>query len=319
MPLPFVDVDDGPAVGRPVRGITDGFAQFGLWLRLALAAIDDWRATAPPIVDGFWKDTAVIACLPHLDEERFALPTRDLDDLLQTGFFEPLLEILGAPITTARRGYAFGHCAAAMAVEAARDLLAKDAQLRRVLLLGADSTCDAQSLSWLSAARRLKNAENPVGVIPGEAGAAVWVERADGPAQRDGTLRPKLHHAALADGNRDDSAADTGRRLANVVQDAVTRAGITNRCDAWLDQNGELWRAEAWGHALVHLNRCAPIRDVQPIVLASSLGELGAAQGLLAAVFAARSFARGHARAEHALVCTLDEHRRAAAFCVGTA
>lgn len=314
-PLTFVDVDGGPVTGRPVDGITDGFVQFGLWLRLALAAFDDLRANEPSTDSESWRRTALVACLPVLDEERFALPTGDVAGMLRIGFFEPLLEVADVPVELANCRHVFGHCGAAEALVLAGELLRADAQLRRVLVLGADSTCDVQSVTWLAATGRLKSPDNPVGAIPGEAGAAVMLERSGAAKEGGRKSLAGLHRAVLGSGFAADAIPERGRALAIAVGDAIAGAGIGTACDLYSDLNGEPWRAEALGHAMVHLQRRPPVPSWPPIAPATSLGEIGAASGLVALVFATRAFARRHARADHALVSSLEE-QRAAAFVV---
>lgn len=318
-PLAFVDVDGGPITGRPVAGFSDGFAQFGRWLRLALGALEDLRTGQEwPGGTEATRRTAVIVCLPHLEPDRFGLPTEDLPGLLRSACFDPLLELSGPLATPANCRAVFGHCGPAEAVSIAHELLARDPQLHRVLLLAADSTCDAQSLAWLAGQGRLKNDDNPVGLIPGEAGAAVLLERPEVATARGATSLASVSRPALgAPLGASAAAADLGRGIAGTLVEAFAAAGVASPREVYLDLNGEVWRSEAWGHALVHLQRRPGLRDLLAVLPGAGLGELGAAGALLSIVFAARAFVRGHALAPHAAVVSLDERRACSAFVVG--
>ncbi len=84
-----------------------------------------------------------------------------------------------------------GHTAGFEALQITRRLL----QYRNVeacLVCGVDSFCNANSLLWLEENERLKTRHNSNGVIPGEAGAAIFVHR-----QPPSTTEPAVHISGL--------------------------------------------------------------------------------------------------------------------------
>ncbi len=314
------DTEGNPITGRPVTGFTDGFAQFGLWLRLALGALDDLRCQLDADADqpSAWQGTALIACLPALTPERFALPTDDVAGLLREAFLDPLQQIAGLSFAQPHVHTCFGHCGAGQAVHLARQLLAAEPKLERVLLVGSDSTIDAQSLGWLADQGRLKTAENPVGLIPGEAGIAVLVE----PPRSAHGGRPlgRLSPATISAGLGPEAAnIDLGRQLGATVQEALRSADLTTGADLYVDLNGETWRTECWGIALTCMQKALGNHDLRTVIPGTSFGETGAASGLLALALATRAFVRGHARSKTAAVVSVDELRATSAFLVSGA
>jgi len=81
---------------------------------------------------------------------------------------------------THSRCLARGHTAGFELLKVARDLL-QDPDIPACIVAGVDSYLNASSLAWLDQHGRLKTLENSDGVIPGEAAAAIVVQRgADG-------------------------------------------------------------------------------------------------------------------------------------------
>jgi 3-oxoacyl-[acyl-carrier-protein] synthase I len=75
------------------------------------------------------------------------------------------------------RCLARGHTAGFELLKAAREVL-QNSDIPACLIAGVDSYLNAPSLAWLDQQGRLKTLDNPDGVIPGEAAAAVVVQRA---------------------------------------------------------------------------------------------------------------------------------------------
>src|SRR5207249_11662293 len=73
-----------------------------------------------------------------------------------------------------------GHTAAFEALRVVRELLEKP-DIPGCIVCGLDSYINARSLLWLHQHWRLKTEENSNGVIPGEAAAAVYVQRQPSP------------------------------------------------------------------------------------------------------------------------------------------
>src|SRR4051794_31044443 len=85
-----------------------------------------------------------------------------------------------------------------------------------------------------------------------------------------------------------------GLRMAEVILGALAGAGAKEvPCGSlFLDTNGENYRANDWGHALVRARTGCRIDSWYTSVPAESFGETGTASPLLALSLAARAFAR---------------------------
>ncbi len=106
------------------------------------------------------------------------------------------------------------------------------------------------ALNWLGETGRLKGDLNPIGLAAGEAAAAVLLE----PSQRADQRTTIAHIIGVATGKdapigEGDVAPLRGRVLAEVLQPLLTN----ETADLYLDLNGEAWRAQEYGHALVGL------------------------------------------------------------------
>lgn len=316
------DLEEVPAIGRPVRGRTEGFIQAGLWCRLALGAFEDLSADAAPTPADIWQRTALIACLPHLDPGRFAVPVPDpqaprvADALVDATFFQPLVAIAGIAAPPELRESVFGHCGLALALTRATERLRADGRIQRVLVLAADSYTDAQSLGWLLQDGRLRTDANAEGVIPGEAGAAILLERPASAATRKATVLARISPGTVhcEPGADDDAPAASGVRIAATLERALQGIEPAAARDAYVDLNGEAWRASAWGHAQVTLQAAGVREGLRPNYPATGFGELGAAAAPVALGLAVRSFARGYGTAAGAVICSLDERRAASAL-----
>ena len=128
------------------------------------------------------------------------------------------------------------------------------------LVLTVDSLIEAPLIQHLLDDGRLKCADNPVGLQPGEAGVAVLLQT--GPSRSE-IRRPQAHimgHCLADEADHDFSQRPaSGQGLAEAVLNlhASLDDGIRTH---WIlsDFNGETRRAEDFGHALVRLVRPLP-------------------------------------------------------------
>ena len=310
------DVGAGLTV-HALRGYADGFAQLGFWVRVGAGCLRDLtRFGSFPPTPEFWSRTWVVAAIPVLDEERFFLPTDDVDGMIREHFLVPALAELGVSVPAERMAVVEeGKCGAAWSIDLARQLLERH-EAERVVILSVDTYCDPYSIAWLTERNLIKTDEQPMGLIPGEAGAAIVLERADAARSRGSAIHAIVTHAAVD--NRQDyeylQPDHIGRALAVAARTALGAGGGRFRGDLYLDLNGLEWRATVWGHAQIALQHEIDFERSRQIVPATSLGEIGCASGSIAICLAARSFARGHSSGNQVLVCSVDDFGDVAAI-----
>jgi 3-oxoacyl-[acyl-carrier-protein] synthase-1 len=215
--------------------------------------------------------------------------------------------------------FAEGHTGVARALAHARAEF-EAGRADRALVISADSYLDSGSLDWLLAEDRLKSGDNPVGLAPGEAGAALLVETREACAARGGTplaVLPLVTVLAAPSPNGERSARDdedVAVRLAEVLGAATGAHSERFDGDLFVDLNGEVWKSRVWGSAQPRLHETIDwetARTVFPIV---ELGETGAATAAVSLCLGVRSFARRYARSDRALVCSIADDGAVAAI-----
>ena len=131
-----------------------------------------------------------------------------------------------------------GHASGIAALSTVQALFARGAA-DSCLVVGADSLVEPRFLEWLDLSGAIHHRGSTTGFVPGEAAAALWVERAPaGPL-----ARPSVVGYATARERREAGAAAT-----RALDVAIRRAGIARSRIGRLftDHNGERRRAEAW-------------------------------------------------------------------------
>ena len=204
-----------------------------------------------------------------------------------------------------------GHAAGLEAIHAAlSDLSSGVTEL--AVVLGVDSLLDASTLQWLHLRGRLKCDGAPAGVQPGEAGVAIALSR----TAATGSSTARLRAVSLAEERRTllDGKSAAGEALATVI------AAVWDErqpASAWIisDQNGEVYRAMDWGHAVVRL-RAQFDAFAEPILWypAASFGDVGAASSLAGVCLAVRAWERQYAPAAAALVVAASDGEERAAL-----
>jgi 3-oxoacyl-[acyl-carrier-protein] synthase-1 len=326
----FTTYDDteleAPIMGAPVPA-TEGFMQTGAWLRLGVAAVEDLcrygRLPEPAKDPQFWRETSVLWIVPETTPDRFEWPEDEVLALLDEFCGRKLLAITQLPVAPPAF-VPMGSAGTAAAVERA---LTGGQSIRRVLLLGTDSWLDPMSLGWLQAGNRLKADEQPAGLCPGEAAAALLLERGSEGQRRGATAEASLLASALVPSAQppEDPAArvtrapELGQALASAMMKALADAAtpLPFRGDLYVDLNGETWRALAWGHAQPRLLQAIDFARTRVHLPAVQLGDVGAASAVVSLCLATRAFARGYAAADRALVCSISEHGHASAILIG--
>ncbi len=173
------------------------------------------------------------------------------------------------------------------------------------------------TLDWLGRSGRLKSAENPFGIIPGEAGACFLLESPAGVRRRGATAHAHITgHALASEKNHFFSGkASQGVGLATAVSAALSRAAAPVPFEGTIvsDMNGEPWKAYELGMARVRLADKLG-EKAQFVFPCDSFGEVGAASAAVAVCAAARSLRRRYARNGSVLVISSSDHGQ-----VGTA
>lgn len=323
---------DGVA-GHPVSSFSDGFYQRGAWIRLALGACSDlWDRGG--FTSGREPPPRLILLTPEPDASRSPW-AEDLDraefELSIAHRFQLHLEPVAPSIRT--RAEALGSTGLAQSLGAWAEADGV------TILAAADSLVDPDSLEWLAGHGRLKTPDSPAGLMPGEAGAALLLESehsarlrkaevlghveavavgaappAPPPARKEGP------DAAGADGEAEElpppmpDGAPLGRALADAVRQVLPQAAGGARWvgDLYLDLNGEEWKAQGWGHALVHLSRHLDLEACRTFLPAESLGETGAASAPIGVALALYNFAQDGTRG--ALVLSMADDGQVSAI-----
>ena len=319
-PLPQCAVLDpdsqtlGPAIGHQVWGLTEGGSPVARWLALAGQAFADLcdRAALPGADDAvYWQRTALLLVGPALDDDRFVFCPPCNPELIDGSYVQPLLHAFGVPIVPARVHSVFaGRTGAMRAVQAARRLF-EEAGVERVLVVAADSLLDGHSLAWLQETERLKAADQPNGLMPGEAGAAVLLQRQGAGGRVGAALDHREAAAPLADGRQH------GRALGRVLEAALRGSGILLpfEGDLIVDLNGEAWRAYEFGAALTQVDRTV-LGDCRTLLPAQSVGDIGAASAVAGLVVACTAFERHYASRDAAVVLSTSVDGKVGAMAV---
>lgn len=317
----------GLAIGHPVP-LIGAFQGDGRLVRLLAAAFHDLleripEATLQSARIGFYL------AIPAWNREREGLPLI-IDDRARARYVEGCGH--GAQIDDVARGrrilagalalarlprtlvisatMAFvstrGHTAAIELFDRARtDLQAGSTGIAFVAAV--DSLVEFRALRWLYATHRLKGAESPAGLAPGEAAALIALSGRstareqsvtvdiDHIAQSESASQFLLGHPADGKGQ-----SEVMRQLTGAI------GGFTGREWAITDQNGEAFRASDWGCSLVRLGKTRIPADSggQVWLPAGSFGDVGAATGAVATCVAVRAFERGYAPARNVLIMT---------------
>ncbi|MFY2563939.1 hypothetical protein ACN469_40490 [Corallococcus terminator] len=323
--LPGVLVSSGdgdivPARGHPITGFAEGFFQQGAWVRLAAGALEDLlnEATNSPSAHERWEQTALIALVPMLDPKRFMWGIHQQPDALTEHFLEPLQHLLKLALPLTRmEAVTSGHASFAEGLQRAATLLGSHREVSRVVLVGADSYLDGLTLQWLAQHRRLKSAEAPTGLLPGQAGACVVVEAAH-PRDTNGGCHIVSVAVKSPPASDVSSLAKRGRLLAEAIQEvlAADDAGLPFRGELVLDLNGEEWKAHVWGNAQVLLGQQLDFDACSVLAPSESIGEVGAASGVVGTGLAVNGLMSPDSTHERALVCGIADSGKVSAILV---
>jgi 3-oxoacyl-[acyl-carrier-protein] synthase-1 len=322
---------EAPLVAAPVLGGSGGFTQSGAWIRLADAALTDLVTSAqlPPASDvRFWQETGLAWVLPEIDDERFGWPPSEIPTLLDRWATQVLVDVTGLQLLRPAIFAPMGSAGMAAVLGQLPAIFRR--QVRRVLIVAVESWLDAHSLNWLGQRDRLKGAEMPVGLCPGEAGACLLLELPDAARTRKADAAATILSAAIeapppASASEDfresrhEWAPALAVNLSRAIEEALRSAGraLPFRGDIYVDLNGETWKSEVWGQAQVRLQGAIDFDRTRTRFPAIELGDVGAASAAVSLCLAARSFARGYATGTEALICSISDSGHTGAIVIG--
>ena len=293
--LPYQDNNGESIVGAMVPGLDPSLSRRERLVKMLSLAVSDSLDKCPPSLRT--EQVPIIVCLSEpVRPGGSASLAQDI-----VGAVERSLGVSFHPDQSCAT--TDGHTAAFRALQMARRLLAQDG-ISACLVCGVDSFINAQSLDWLDQSERLKNDEEPDGVIPGEAAAAVLV--AASPSDASGHA---VRVAGLGFSSEDASVLSNevmlGIGLATAAQQALADAKITMQdIDFRIsDVTGESYGFKEQILAIARLMRT--VKAEFPIWhAADTFGDTGAAAGLCQLIMLAFGFGLGYAPGTRALCFT---------------
>ncbi|NPC86194.1 hypothetical protein HPC49_49410, partial [Pyxidicoccus fallax] len=199
--------------GHPLRllaglPLPSRLVRLGGWALEEAAGASGMKSSAPEA----WGGTVLLPCLSPVRVEDEGVFDTWLAERLRDGLMARVLS--GLPV----RWHAplwRGHAAALAGVKEAARLL-ESGEAERVVVLGVDSLVTPESLAWLSARRWLKTPDRPVGLMPGEAAAAVVLETERGAQRRQASVQGYVEAVEVGTPEGDGPPA-LGRRLAELL------------------------------------------------------------------------------------------------------
>jgi 3-oxoacyl-[acyl-carrier-protein] synthase-1 len=278
-----------PLLAAPVRDVDPTLGGPERLLHLIVPALAD-LVKAAKLRRADLAECALLVALPEADE---AVDAWRLDATL----VPELCRRTGLAFKVTRVSRAGRVGGLALLEEASALIGAREVQ--SAIVAGVDSYLSGDRMALLDRQHRLKSPRNVDGFIPGEAGAALYVEA---PRRAEARRVPVLATvAALGLGEephplRGDRQS-SGRGLTEALRAVVPAQARWVLCDL----NGESYRSFEWG--VIRSRMGAPLGDVERLVHpAASLGDVGAATGPVLAACVAAAFQRGYAPADEAVL-----------------
>lgn len=332
--------DDGEPeamIGHPVGRLTYGFEGLGRLARLASLALADLIRQTASFPGNEWGIGFYVSLPPSKRSESGT----DLiaDEETRQSVLERAQENADThadPALTAQRileiaaqctGWPWGislqftssagHAGVLEALERAQnDLL--EGRVNLAIVGGVDSLLDEETVWWLKDTGRLKRSGVPAGLQPGEAAAFIQLETKHNAQRRGAKPLAQVHWVTTVLDETPLLSGTPPRGIAlSALLEQAAQAGqwhSSHQTTLISDQNGELYRAQEWGNALVRLLAKYPSLRTEMWYQAASFGDIGAASGGVALSLAAQALSRGYSRTpEITIVSSSDGPLRAAA------
>jgi 3-oxoacyl-[acyl-carrier-protein] synthase-1 len=282
--LPFNDNAGEPVMGAQVAGVKPQARHQPELVEMLAKALADLMKNSGPMA---WDRVPLLVGLA--EPERPGRPADPADAVIAA--VQQLLNVRFHP--RASRVLPFGHAAGFRALHEARELL-KGEEIAACIVAAVDSLINPATLVWLDRGFRLKTADNRDGVIPGEAAAAVLIQKRPTAASATeivglGFGEEKAHILS--------GAALQGFGLADAARAALAEAKLgLHQIDGRIsDVTGELY-----GFKELPLVAARLMRELrqgeQPLWhWADAIGDTGAAAGVAQLVAVDAAFKKGYA------------------------
>lgn len=263
--IPYHDGAGRPVIAAPVRHHLGGVLGVRLLARMAHAAITDCLAGA------------------SISELPLFLAIGDQEDLSgggrrQTTVIDELATLFGKRLHPASSVVQSGGTACLEAVRQAQFLLSEE-KVRGCLVCGVDSLINIRTLNRLQFTGRLKTADNPDGLIPGEAAACLRLRDANQNTERGALLIRGLGFAreeADIHSNRQNLGVGLMQAMSNALNESrLTMDAIDFRIS---NVTGERYGFIETNYALARILRVRKetFEFLHPM---DSIGDVGAASG----------------------------------------
>lgn len=326
-----------PVTGFRIAGLTDGFTGFGRLARLAHRALQD-LIDYSRLPASMLRDAGVILHLPdhHYDDQLFF---DEADDLLgersaveaerhaeieryrrkiQDRLIPLIFQLNGIEASGRFRRCSFGGAGVFADQLAAAKKVLRDGSVDACVVGAADSLVEPHMVEKLRSLGLLKAPDGSEGFLPGEAAAFLLLERRDTAEKRQARIEAVIDATATSreDLHRFSGQPPTGRGLSRAISSAFETL-TPPLFENWLgigNLNGDSWRAQDFGTALMFLKAGGVPADFDHLFPATSFGETGAAAGAVAACVGVRGLARGYITEPAALVWLASDDGNYGAF-----
>ncbi|RJS22587.1 hypothetical protein DRW03_14885 [Corallococcus sp. H22C18031201] len=306
--------------GHSIPWVTAGFSGLGRLTALAVAGLAD-LALSVEVRD--LSRSALYLVAPsdihrRILEESGLLPEEcDARREVYTRRLMPaVLKNMRSRMPPAIQRTLFGDAGLFEALRDSAELL-RTHQVDRCIIGALDSLVEPQVAWSLDQLGLLKGPEHPVGVLPGEAAAFAVLELPASAKRRGTSIEASINafHFESERFHRRSRQPALGQALSRCVR--TTLEALSDRGEETGliigALNGDAYRAQDWGTALVRLSDL-PLRTTRQWYPAQSVGEIGAATGLVGLCMAIRGFARGYAQTRDVLVWTAGDDGGRGAF-----
>lgn len=293
--LPYLDRNRERIVGSPVPGLDWKLKRGQRLVELLTLALSDFLSK------GLSAALQTVPLLVGLGESGRPASSAAMADTIVARVEEKL----GCSFhPTLSRAYPEGHTAGFRGLHLTRELLKKHPEIPGCLLCGVDSYINASALLWLEHLWRLKKDDNSDGVVPGEAAAVIFVERHPA-AER----KPRVKLIGLGFGHEKATVLSDlpllGQGLAKAAEIALGKAGLQfHEPDFRMsDATGEAYGFKEQAMVIARLHRVWK-EEYPHWHCSDSIGDAGAAAGVLQLVVASHAFRLGYAEGDRAICFT---------------
>jgi 3-oxoacyl-[acyl-carrier-protein] synthase-1 len=303
--LDISELDTVSVLGYPITGLTDGFRGAGLLIRISQLVIDELIQKLHFINsdNNFFHETGFYVCLSKCRDENFDF----YDEVLEQTFIQSICKNLNIRINETHQQFFFlGNVGVLTAAEKAAEIIGKK-EVKRVIILAVDSLVGKADLEYFAQNNRLKTLNSPIGLIPGEAGAAILLEDETSACKRNAPILGYIDaiNTGIEKNNLTSEQKNHGDGLSNVLN--KTLDGRDRISCIYGDLNGENWRAHEYGSALVKLTGKYNTENIKSYFPAECFGDTGAASGAISVCAAIQSFNRNYASNDEAVVFSSSE------------